>query len=175
MRHSGRGCGTRISEESHLKPKPMTPTDPTQFTVARLQKRPASSHIADIGDAAALAQVPDSHDFVTAFAELLKPEGVATFGFPHLLRLIGETRFDTLYHEHYSCLSLGALGSSLAASGLAVYDVEDLPPHGGSPRFRAQGSDGGSQACSLRVAALLARRTPPACGMAACTPVSWAG
>ena len=103
-----------------------------------------------------LAHVPDINDFVQGFARLLKPQGVATFEFPHLLRLIAETQFDTIYHEHFSYLSLGAVVRIFAANGLVVFDVEELPTHGGSLRVFAQRSDGVRPA-SAAVEALIAR------------------
>lgn len=84
-----------------------------------------------------LAHVPDISDFVSGFARLLKPGGVATFEFPHLLRLMADNQFDTIYHEHYSYLSLLAVERIFAANGLAVFDVEELSTHGGSLRIYA--------------------------------------
>ncbi|SFK77518.1 class I SAM-dependent methyltransferase [Methylorubrum salsuginis] len=84
-----------------------------------------------------LAHVPDIHDFVAGFAEILKPEGVATFEFPHLLRMIESRQFDTIYHEHFSYLSLGVVAGILARHGLRVFDVEEWPTHGGSLRVFA--------------------------------------
>ncbi len=104
-----------------------------------------------------LAHVPDINDFVAGFAHLLKPQGVATFEFPHLLRLMDETQFDTIYHEHFSYLSLTAVARIFAANGLQVFDVEELPTHGGSLRVYAQRSDAGRQPETPRVAELLAR------------------
>jgi 2-polyprenyl-3-methyl-5-hydroxy-6-metoxy-1,4-benzoquinol methylase len=85
-----------------------------------------------------LAHVPDINDFVSGFALLLKPEGVATFEFPHVLRLVDDTQFDTIYHEHFSYLSLTTVVRVFAANGLRVFDVEELPTHGGSLRVFAQ-------------------------------------
>lgn len=85
-----------------------------------------------------LAHVPDINDFVRGFALLLKPAGVATFEFPHLLRLLAGSQFDTIYHEHYSYLSLTAVDRIFTANGLQVFDVEELPTHGGSLRVHAQ-------------------------------------
>jgi len=82
-----------------------------------------------------LAHVPDIGDFVGGFREALKDEGVLTFEFPHLLNLIEKVQFDTIYHEHYSYLSLVAVEQVLAASGLRPFDVELLPTHGGSLRL----------------------------------------
>lgn len=104
-----------------------------------------------------LAHVPDINDFVAGFATLLKPLGVATFEFPHLLKLIAENQFDTIYHEHFSYLSLTAINRIFAVNGLSAFDVEEHPTHGGSLRVFAQRSDTGQQARSARVDELLQR------------------
>ena len=88
-----------------------------------------------------LAHVPDINDFVGGFAVLLAKEGVATFEFPSLLSLVAQRQFDTIYHEHYSYLSLTAVERIFAANGLTVFDVENLPTHGGSLRIYAERSD----------------------------------
>ncbi|MBC3872307.1 class I SAM-dependent methyltransferase [Undibacterium flavidum] len=85
-----------------------------------------------------LAHVPDINDFVRGFACLLKPTGVATFEFPHLLNMVQLNQFDTAYHEHYSYLSLTAVKKIFEANGLRVFDVEQLNTHGGSLRVYAQ-------------------------------------
>ena len=103
-----------------------------------------------------LAHVPDIDDFVRGFAVLLKPQGVATFEFPHLIRLIEESQFDTIYHEHYSYLSLTAVDGIFRHCGLEVFDVEQLPTHGGSLRVFAQ-LRGGPQTRSEVVAEVLAQ------------------
>jgi hypothetical protein len=103
-----------------------------------------------------LAHVPDINDFVAGFALLLKEQGVSTFEFPHLLKLLAETQFDTIYHEHFSYLSLTAVQRVFAANGLAVFDVEELPTHGGSLRVYAQRVDTGKHVTSARVAQVLA-------------------
>jgi len=102
-----------------------------------------------------LAHVPDINDFLKGFACLLKPAGVATFEFPHLLRLMADNQFDTLYHEHYSYLSLTAVQTLCARNGLVIFDVEELPTHGGSVRVYVQRA-AGPQAVNASVAALLA-------------------
>ncbi|AGW94948.1 MULTISPECIES: class I SAM-dependent methyltransferase [Cupriavidus] len=84
-----------------------------------------------------LAHVPDINDFVAGMPVVLKPEGVVTLEFPHLLRLLDENQFDTLYHEHYSYLSLTALMPVLAHAGLRAFDIEHLSTHGGSLRLYA--------------------------------------
>jgi 2-polyprenyl-3-methyl-5-hydroxy-6-metoxy-1,4-benzoquinol methylase len=104
-----------------------------------------------------LAHVPDINDFVGGFSVLLKPQGVATFEFPHLLKLIEENQFDTIYHEHFSYLSLSAVERIFAANGLSVFDVEEHTTHGGSLRVFAQRSDTERQARNARVDALLKR------------------
>ena len=104
-----------------------------------------------------LAHVPDINDFVRGFAVLLKPAGVASFEFPHLLRLIEHNQFDTIYHEHFSYLSLLAVERIFAAGGLEVFDVEELPTHGGSLRILAQRADTGSRTVTTTVGALLER------------------
>ncbi|MDH5204478.1 MAG: class I SAM-dependent methyltransferase [Hylemonella sp.] len=95
-----------------------------------------------------LAHVPDINDFVAGFALLLKPTGVATFEFPHLLEMVRQCQFDTAYHEHYSYLSLGTVSRIFAANGLQVFDVERLPTHGGSLRVYARRSDAAGVASS---------------------------
>jgi 2-polyprenyl-3-methyl-5-hydroxy-6-metoxy-1,4-benzoquinol methylase len=82
-----------------------------------------------------LAQVPDLNDFVEGLRILLKPEGVVTLEFPHLLRLIEQNEFDTIYHEHFSYFSLLTLASIMQTHGLRIFDVEELPTHGGSLRI----------------------------------------
>ena len=104
-----------------------------------------------------LAHVPDINDFVGGFVVLLKPTGVATFEFPHLLRLVTENQFDTIYHEHYSYLSLTAVMRIFEHNGLKVFDVEELSTHGGSLRVYAQRDDTGKREISLNVSQLLKR------------------
>lgn len=84
-----------------------------------------------------LAHVPDINDFVDGMPLVLNPEGVVTLEFPHLLRLIENNQFDTIYHEHYSYLSLTALLPIFARAGLRVFDIEHLSTHGGSLRVFA--------------------------------------
>lgn len=103
-----------------------------------------------------LAHVPDINDFVGGFAILLKEDGVATFEFPHLVHLIQERQFDTVYHEHFSYLSLSAVDTVFRANGLSIFDVETLPTHGGSLRVFAQRSDTGRRPSTGAPEALLA-------------------
>lgn len=104
-----------------------------------------------------LAHVPDINDFVAGFTRLLKPQGVATFEFPHVLRMITECQFDTAYHEHYSYLSLHAVRTVFEANGLVIFDVEELPTHGGSLRLFAQRLDSGLHKVERSVERILLR------------------
>jgi 2-polyprenyl-3-methyl-5-hydroxy-6-metoxy-1,4-benzoquinol methylase len=103
-----------------------------------------------------LAHVPDINDFVAGVAALLKSQGVATFEFPHLFRLIAEGQFDTVYHEHFSYLSLTAIHRIFAANGLTIFDVEEHRTHGGSLRVFAQRSDAGPHSRTPEVDRVLA-------------------
>ena len=114
-----------------------------------------------------LAHVPDINDFVRSFARLLKPDGVATFEFPHLLRMVEGAQFDTAYHEHYSYLSLGTVRRIFAHNGLRVFDVEELSTHGGSLRVFAERADRSERPVEPVVAALLAREADAGMGTAA--------
>jgi SAM-dependent methyltransferase len=134
------------------------------FGVALAKRLVAEGRSADLTTANnVLAHVPDINDFVRGFAILLQPGGVATFEFPHLARLLSETQFDTVYHEHYSYLSLTAVDRIFAANGLTVFDVEELPTHGGSLRVFAQRADTGKRVVTDRPAAV--RRAEDAAGM----------
>lgn len=126
------------------------------FGVELAEKLVAEGKSADITAANnVLAHVPDINDFVAGFTTLLKPQGVATFEFPHLLNLVQQSQFDTIYHEHYSYLSLTAVTKIFAANGLTVFDVQQLPTHGGSLRVFAQRTDSGSQPVDASVEILL--------------------
>jgi SAM-dependent methyltransferase len=104
-----------------------------------------------------LAHVPRLNDFVAGIARLLKPAGVATIEFPHLLELIEHVEFDTIYHEHYSYLSLYAIERVFARHGLSIYDAEQLPTHGGSLRIFAAHAQRADLRESGALAALKAR------------------
>lgn len=88
-----------------------------------------------------LAHVPDLNDFVAGMKILLKPSGIITMEFPHLLQLIRHNQFDTIYHEHFSYFSLGTVEKVFARHGLTVCDVEELSTHGGSLRIYARHSE----------------------------------
>jgi hypothetical protein len=104
-----------------------------------------------------LAHVPGLNDFVAGLAILLAPSGMLTMEFPHLLRLMDEDQFDTIYHEHYSYFSFATVRKVFAAHGLTLFDVEELPTHGGSLRVYARHDEDDSKPVGERVAALLAR------------------
>ena len=104
-----------------------------------------------------LAHVPDINDFVAGFSILLKPQGIATFEFPHLQKLISGLQFDTIYHEHFSYLSLTAVDRIFTANGLTIIDVKEQPTHGGSLRVFAQRSNTGSKTRTGNVDDLLKR------------------
>lgn len=126
------------------------------FGVPLAQKLASQSKQADLTAANnVLAHVPDINDFVSGFTAILKPHGVSTFEFPHLLQLIEQAQFDTIYHEHFSYLSLTAVNTIFEANGLTVFDVEELPTHGGSLRVYAQRKDTGSQPVTQAVNQML--------------------
>ncbi|MFH1765278.1 MAG: class I SAM-dependent methyltransferase [Gemmatimonadota bacterium] len=104
-----------------------------------------------------LAQVPDLNDFVAGVATLLAPEGVATFEFPHLLRLVEQTQFDTIYHEHFSYFSLLSARTVFSRHGLLVFDVDEIPTHGGSLRIYVRHAQDGSKPVQGKVAELVSR------------------
>ncbi len=89
-----------------------------------------------------LAHVPKLNDFVEGMKIVLKPLGVITMEFPHLMRLMQDNQFDTIYHEHFSYFSLLAVEKVFAAHGLTLFDVEELSTHGGSLRIYACHVDG---------------------------------
>lgn len=102
-----------------------------------------------------LAHVPDIVDFVKGLKLALKPQGVVTMEFPHLGQLVDNNQFDTIYHEHFSYLSLGAVQKIFSAQGLELFDVEELPTHGGSLRIFAKHTEDNSKPVGAAVDALL--------------------
>ena len=101
-----------------------------------------------------LAQVPLLNDFVEGLRTALKPNGVITLEFPHLMQLIEGNQFDTIYHEHFSYFSLATIQRIFAAHGLRVFDVEELATHGGSLRVYGRHEDDTAKGVSERVAAV---------------------
>jgi len=111
------------------------PTEVAFFGTDTARKLAAAGHRADLIVAKnVLAHVPDINDFVAGIGILLRPKGIFTVEFPHLLNLIGGVQFDTIYHEHFSYLSLLALERILRPHRMRVFDVEEIPTHGGSLR-----------------------------------------
>jgi SAM-dependent methyltransferase len=104
-----------------------------------------------------LAHTPRLNDFVEGIRIVLQPAGIVTMEFPHLVRLIAENQFDTIYHEHFSYFSLLAADRIFAVHGLEIFDVEELPTHGGSLRIFARHRGAEGQAPSERVTELIAR------------------
>ena len=104
-----------------------------------------------------LAHVPDINDFVAGMKILLAADGVITMEFPHLVRLVEENQFDTIYHEHFSYLSLTTVERIFAAQGLVLFDVDELPTHGGSLRIYACHAHDSARSVSSHVTALKAR------------------
>ena len=104
-----------------------------------------------------LAQVSDLNDFVAGMKILLKPQGVITIEFPHLMRLMEENQLDTIYHEHFSYFSFITAEKIFAAHGLILFDVEELATHGGSLRIYARHAEDPSHLVSQRVTALRTR------------------
>jgi 2-polyprenyl-3-methyl-5-hydroxy-6-metoxy-1,4-benzoquinol methylase len=102
-----------------------------------------------------LAHVPDIIDFVAGMKIILKDAGVVTMEFPHLMQLVDNNQFDTIYHEHFSYLSLYTVQQIFAAQGLQIFDVEEIPTHGGSLRIFAKHTADATKNISPNVAALL--------------------
>ena len=112
------------------------------FGVALAEKLVDKGFSADLMTANnVLAHVPNINDFVAGYSILLKPEGIATFEFPYLVNLFEKNQFDTIYHEHYSYLSLSAVNKIFSSYGLHVFDVELIDTHGGSLRVFAERKD----------------------------------
>jgi SAM-dependent methyltransferase len=133
-------------------------------TTTRLFDRDVARDLATEGNQAdliignnVLAQVSDLNGFVAAMKLLLKPRGVITMEFPHLVRLMDENQFDTIYHEHFSYFSFMTVERIFAAHGLVLFDVEELWTHGGSLRIYARHAEDHARGSGPRVAALRAR------------------
>jgi 2-polyprenyl-3-methyl-5-hydroxy-6-metoxy-1,4-benzoquinol methylase len=114
------------------------PTEVAFFGLKTAERLRARGEAADLVAAKnVLAHVPDINDFVQGISTLLKPEGVFTVEFPHLLNLVEQIQFDTIYHEHFTYLSLIAIESIFRRSGMRIFDIEEVPTHGGSLRVFA--------------------------------------
>jgi 2-polyprenyl-3-methyl-5-hydroxy-6-metoxy-1,4-benzoquinol methylase len=104
-----------------------------------------------------LAHVPDLNDFIRGLKRIVKPHGVITLEFPHLLRLMAENQFDTIYHEHFSYFAFCTVELIFASHQLTIFDVEELPTHGGSLRLFIRHAEDDSTPVTDRVSALLAK------------------
>jgi SAM-dependent methyltransferase len=133
------------------------PTRVEFFDLALAEKLNDDGYSADlvIGNNV-LAQVPGLNDFVVGVAAVLSPTGVATFEFPHLVRLIEDRQFDTIYHEHFSYFSLMTAQRIFAAAGLTLFDVDELWTHGGSLRIYLRHQDDTTKPVEPSVGDLLA-------------------
>ena len=133
-------------------------------TLVRFFGKQLASELASLGKKAdllvgnnVLAQVPDLCDFVAGMKTLLKPQGVLTLEFPHLLKLMEGNQFDTIYHEHFSYFSFLAAQEIFRAHGLELFDVEEVPTHGGSLRIFGRHAEDASKPVTSRVLELSAR------------------
>src|SRR5688572_17421066 len=106
-----------------------------------------------------LAHVPDVVDFTKGLKILLKKDGIITMEFPHLVQLIGNNQFDTIYHEHFSYLSFTTVKKIFAAAGLDLFDVEEIPTHGGSLRIYAKHIEDKSKEVTANVGKLLSKES----------------
>ncbi|MDF2188766.1 class I SAM-dependent methyltransferase [Paraflavitalea sp. CAU 1676] len=104
-----------------------------------------------------LAHVPDIVDFVAGMKILLNPTGIITMEFPHLMQLVDNNQFDTVYHEHYSYLSCYTVQQIFAAQGLELFDVDEIPTHGGSLRIYAKHKADNTRSISERLETVLAK------------------
>ena len=104
-----------------------------------------------------LAHVPDINDFVSGMRHFLADDGVITMEFPHLQRLIEQNQFDTIYHEHFSYLSITAVSKIFADNGLTLFDIQELPTHGGSVRIFAKHTNSNAHEIMPSVAEILSR------------------
>ncbi len=104
-----------------------------------------------------LAHVPGINDFVKGLKMILKPQGIITMEFPHLMKLIEENQFDTIYHEHFSYFSMFAVKKIFEAHGLDIFDVDEIPTHGGSLRIYARHLEGDDPDDQNRVHELIAK------------------
>jgi SAM-dependent methyltransferase len=131
------------------------PTQAIFFGAATSSGLAVAGHSADLLIANnVLAHVPDLHSFVAGMKTLLRPEGAITIEFPHLLQMLRHRQFDTIYHEHFSYFSLLTVERVLTGHGLAAFDVEELPTHGGSLRIYAKHVEDSTKEIGERVIAL---------------------
>ena len=127
------------------------------FGVETAESLAAESHADLLLGNNVLAHVPDLNDFVGGMKILLRPGGVITMEFPHLLRLMEDNQWDTIYHEHFSYFSFGTVSRVFEAHGLRLFDVEELPTHGGSLRIYGAHADDADKEQTERARELLER------------------
>lgn len=136
------------------------PTEVAFFGATTARRLRASGVVPDIIAANnVMAHVPDLNDFVEGFSILLRPAGVVTVEFPHLLRLIQQNQFDTIYHEHFSYFSLLTVERVFARHGLRIFDVQELTTHGGSLRIFGALNSNATHAATGAVARILAEES----------------
>jgi len=111
-----------------------------------------------------LAHVPDITDFVYGMKIILQPGGVVTMEFPHLMQLVDNNQFDTIYHEHFSYLSFTTVQQIFASQGLVLFDADELPTHGGSLRIYAKHAEDNSKEISVNVKKLLEKEAAKGMG-----------
>ncbi len=134
------------------------PTDVSYFGVDKAEEMAAAGKMADlVCGANVLAQVPDLNDFVAGIPIILKPGGVVTIEFPHVMKTIEENQFDQIYHEHFCYFGLISSEAIFAGHGMTIFDVEELPTHGGSLRIHARHAADDSKPVTERVHQLRSR------------------
>jgi SAM-dependent methyltransferase len=134
------------------------PTEISYFGVAKAREMAERGVSADlVCGANVLAQVPDLNDFVAGIPLILAPGGTVTIEFPHVVRTIEENQFDQIYHEHFCYFSLISAEAVIAGHGMTIFDVDELPTHGGSLRIHARHAEDTTRPVSERVAALRRR------------------
>ncbi len=192
----GYDCNSRVVEIAsndgyllqyfHERGIPVLGIEPAEGTAAEARKkgiettvdffgRKLARHLADTDKKAdllignnVLAHVPDINDFVAGLKIALKPSGIITMEFPHLMRLIDNCQFDTIYHEHFSYLSFMTVKTIFNHHGLDLFDVEELPTHGGSLRIFAGHAENRTRKISERIDALLEKETARGLGALDC-------
>jgi SAM-dependent methyltransferase len=134
------------------------PTDISYFGVDKAREMAAEGKTADlVCGANVLAQVPDLNDFVAGIPIILEPNGVVTIEFPHVMKTIEENQFDQIYHEHFCYFGLISAEAIFAGHGMTIFDVEELPTHGGSLRIHARHAADDTRPVTERVHELRAR------------------
>ncbi|MCG2735263.1 MAG: class I SAM-dependent methyltransferase [Candidatus Methanoperedenaceae archaeon] len=144
------------SNTAHVAIKKGIPTDITFFDTSHAERMRNEGKLADliIGNNV-LAHNPNLNDFVEGLKQALKSDGIITMEFPHLLKLIEGNQFDTIYHEHFSYFSFYTVQKLFSSHDLEIFDVEEIPTHGGSLRIYARHKDDKSKAITNKIRDLL--------------------